>query len=395
MPTSLKVSLAKSYTGRFVAWLLWFNFIDLLACVWQQPSMRKAKKRVILQRIDGIGDYIVWTSTFRALEALYPSADYERIFVGCDVVRPLAENQPFFDRTILINQGLFVFDPKYRFQIIRQVRRLRADVLINFKLTREFLWSDSVVRCSGAPIRIGSAGLNNQMSSLSQKIGDGWYTQLIKAPVRYEHELISHKKFITAMAPRFDFELMIPGIPESQIDPASVIDGDYAIFFLGAAQANKIWPMEKFVEVANFVEKTCNLRVVLCGGRNEQGLADEFKASYSGSVIDLMGNDLLELNRLIRSAKLVLSNDTGAGHIAAVLKTPTVIITPGNQVDRFFPYPSLPVTDGIRQLSVVHEMPCFGCGYHCIYKDRPEDSPMPCVEGVSVADVTSAISELI
>ena len=131
---------------------------------------------------------------------------------------------------------------------------------------------------------------------------------------------------------------------------------------------------------------------MICGGPGEEGLAARFGSEFSGDFTDLIGKTrLLELYEIICSAKLVVTNDTGAGHFAAVSTTPTVVITPGNQVGRFFPYPDLPATTGFKQVSVLHEMPCFGCGWHCIYKDLPPTSPKPCIEGIEVENVKSAI----
>ena len=101
-----------------------------------------------------------------------------------------------------------------------------------------------------------------------------------------------------------------------------------------------------------------------------------------------------DLVKMVRGARLVISNDTGLAHISSMLKVPTIVVTPGNQIGRFFPYPESLVSLGTKQRSVVHEMPCFGCGWHCIY-DVPPDRPKPCVENIKVQDVNAAIVELL
>jgi len=41
-------------------------------------------------------------------------------------------------------------------------------------------------------------------------------------------------------------------------------------------------------------------------------------------------------------------------------------------------------------LAAIHEMPCFGCNWQCIYPVPPE-APTPCIAGITVDTVWSAV----
>ena len=87
------------------------------------------------------------------------------------------------------------------------------------------------------------------------------------------------------------------------------------------------------------------------------------------------------LAALAEDAKMYVGNDTGPMHIAAAVKTPVVAIFGGGTWPRFQPR-------GDRSLAIAGEMPCFGCGWDCIFADAP------CMSLVAVKDVQKAISSL-
>ncbi|MGH7996059.1 MAG: glycosyltransferase family 9 protein, partial [Opitutaceae bacterium] len=88
------------------------------------------------------------------------------------------------------------------------------------------------------------------------------------------------------------------------------------------------------------------------------------------------------LERLIgvlARARLHFGNDTGAVHLAAAVGTATVTIFGGGTWPRF-----MPASD--RAISLVHPLPCFGCGWDCAFGDAP------CVKWIGAAEVRSALA---
>ena len=289
-----------------------------------------------------------------------------------------------------------IFGPSYRFSLMRSVRRLRPDIVVNPRLTRDFLWGDSIVRCSGASVMIGSVGLDNLMTKFQERLSAGWYTKLIEKPDPTQHELISNLKFVNELDPGNTFELTPPEIGEVVSERPFDLDTNYAVLFVGALKADKRWQTDKFIETAGFVSREYGFQIVVCGGPGDEELARGLETNRSSGILNLVGStSLADLKKIIASARLIVTNDTGAGHIAAAARRPTVVITPGNNVGRFFPYPEQLASQGVKLVSVLHQMPCFGCGWTCIYTDIAENAPNPCVADISVGDVTSAINELI
>ncbi|MFZ1701165.1 MAG: glycosyltransferase family 9 protein [Pyrinomonadaceae bacterium] len=396
MAFSLKKTLKRSYTARFVVWLLLLNWVDLLVVLLPIHRTVKSRKRVIFLKTDGLGDHIIWSATFVALEELYPQDEFEKILIATTKLVEIGRAEHLFEGHVFFNWERFVIDPLYRFRAMREMRRLDADILVNTRLTREFLWSDSIVRCSGAAERIGSRGIDNQMTALQDQIARSWYTKLAPAPVRSDHELISHKKFLDSLHPHKRNVLTLPKLGIVSALPVQAPRPDYAVFFLGASSPRRVFPIKRSVAVAEHVRGKYALEIILCGGPGEEKLGSAFRRDFSDKATDLIGKTSLgELAHILAGAKLVVANDTGAAHFATAAKTPTVVLTPGSDVGRFFPYPEKPETREMRQRSVLHEMPCFGCVWDCIYTDLADNEPWPCIGNIGVDDVLSTIEHLL
>ncbi len=380
--------IKKSYLARFFAWVLVHNFVDMLAMALPIRREHANRKRVVFVKLDGVGDYIIWSATFERIREKYPSSEYERILVANERFREFADVDDTFDELVFVAVARLASSPAYRYRMMRQVRGLRAAVIVNPRLTRDFLWGDSIVRCSGAELRIGSEGIENLMSPFQERLSAKWYTELRPSPEPGIHELISNAAFL--------------GVEGSDlIQPATVIadfsredlPDKYLVAFVGAFGADKRWPLDRFAAAAKAVAEQHGLGVVLCGGPGEEHLSDEFRRHFTGDFTSLIGKTtLLELAEVIRKASLTISNDTAAGHIAVANKCPSIIVTPGNHIGRFFPYPDETTS---RQISVLHEMPCFGCGWTCIYTDLAVDEAKPCIARVSVSDVVNAAKRLL
>lgn len=389
----LKRLITRSYRVRFLYWLCCLNPIDLAARYLPVGTRwRAAKRRVAFVRLDGIGDYVIWSHTFDALDKIYPRESYERILIGSELWEDLARNEVLFDKAIYLDPPRAITDPVYRFRVFRSIRREAVDVVVNPRLTREFILMDSVVRVSGAAESIGSAGKANRMSELQERISNSWYSRLSPGPERQEHELISNFRFLETLDARRSFD---PHLRKAESGGADAVpelaENGHFVIFPGAQQGDKMWPIERFAEAAKAIAERSGLQAVICGGPGDRALAEEFGRSFGPGYLDLTGRiSLTQMCRVIEGAELLISNDTGAGHIAVARGCPTVIVTPGNHVGRFFPYPAEAMAEHAPQISVTHEMPCFGCDWHCKFTEIPPGEPKPCISDIPVSDVLSA-----
>ena len=99
-----------------------------------------------------------------------------------------------------------------------------------------------------------------------------------------------------------------------------------------------------------------------------------------------------ETVEIIRNSEFVIGNDSSAVHIAAATRTPSICIAPGAHYNRFVPYPEEVADHFYHPRVVVHQMPCFGCNYHCKF---PVEKQLKCIQNISVPMVAGKLTELL
>ncbi|MGF6835712.1 ADP-heptose:LPS heptosyltransferase [Paenarthrobacter sp. TE4293] len=103
------------------------------------------------------------------------------------------------------------------------------------------------------------------------------------------------------------------------------------VIHVGAAYGSRLWPVERFADVAAHLAATGH-QVVLTGGSSERARAEETAASakLQGANLDdglLAGRQgLAEFAATIAEARLVISADTGAAHLASAYGRPSVVL---------------------------------------------------------------------
>jgi heptosyltransferase I len=120
---------------------------------------------------------------------------------------------------------------------------------------------------------------------------------------------------------------------------AGVSDKSCAVLIPGSAQMEKCWPTQRFAKIAEKIARELNMAILGAGTNAEYELVEQVRRNASVPVINLAGQtDISELLALLRHASLVVSNDTGPGHIAEAMKTPTVLIFGHTNPLRVGPY---------------------------------------------------------
>ena len=159
-----------------------------------------------------------------------------------------------------------------------------------------------------------------------------------------------------------------PGQPQSLVFDLTRADREAARALVGACRPyvcvhpgaqlpSRRWPAQRFAEVARGIALQ-GRAVVLTGVAGESDLARQFKAALAMPCVDLVGRTTLgTLGAVIEGADLLLSNDTGVSHMAAALKTPSVVVSCGSDVGRWAP------ADGARHQMLWRDLPCRPCAH--------------------------------
>jgi heptosyltransferase I len=133
--------------------------------------------------------------------------------------------------------------------------------------------------------------------------------------------------------------------------------------FPGAGHESRRWPLEHFAEVADFLIRNKEVRVVVFAGPEERPLIPQMKTLFPAKTIFL---DRLTIPQLLSAqARLTVfvSNDTGPAHTAAAMGTPVVFIMDRPTPNNFTPvgdHHRLVGAENITQVSVqqVYQAAC-------------------------------------
>jgi ADP-heptose:LPS heptosyltransferase len=352
------------------------------------------KKKVLLVRLDAIGDFIIWLDAAQALRTLYPPEKYEITLLGNQTWTSLASLLPYFDRVWNLDRLKYLRNPFYCYTILSKVHEEQFDLAINPAFSREFQLGDVLVKVSDADEKIGSQGEREYIRKWQKNISDRWYTRLIPSEKRPLMELERNAEFIRGLGIT-DFCASVPVFPVLPDVPDSFDLKNYYVIFPGAGAAARQWPLERFKELAERIYDKIGWICVVCGGRGEELFGRGLEEGSKGHLQNWAGRTSLpELVAIIARAKLLVANETSAVHIAAAVSTPAVCILGGGHFGRFLPYRTEVQSAGLLPVPVFKEMECFGCSWDCIFA-VPRKQAVPCILGVELEAVWEAIEKMI
>ena len=113
--------------------------------------------------------------------------------------------------------------------------------------------------------------------------------------------------------------------------------------FPGAGHAGRIWPLERFAEVADHLMRNDRVRVIIFAGPEERAMVPQMKTAFPAKTIIFDRLTLGQLASAQARLTLFISNDTGPVHVAAAVGTPVIVL-----FDRPDPHSYTPVGEHHR-----------------------------------------------
>lgn len=375
--------------------------LDFIRCLamWLAAAMvalipssrpRSTRKKLLVIRLDAIGDFILWLDAARELRRLYPPEEFEITLFGNHLWTPLTEELPWFDIVWSLERKQYLLNPLHFIRTLMKVRYAAFDIVINPTFSREFKVGDILVKASQAPLRIGSMGDLDRIRPWQQQISNRWYTRLLPAQNGSRMELVRNADFMRCLGAE-SFKASVPELPLVSGLPPSFTTSEYVVIVPGAGTPAKQWAAQNFGEIAKRIHMKTGWRVVICGGPCDEPLGNCILNESFISLENWCGKTSLpELVAVLGGARLVVANDTGAVHIAASLSVPAVCIMGGGHPGRFIPYRVEILTSRPLPVPVIADRDCFGCGWRHCQKSRP-DAVAPCIAQISIENVWAAV----
>ena len=348
---------------------------------------RKIEKRLLIIKLDAIGDYILFRNFLEIIKNSEKFRNYEIDMLGNELWKDLALT---YDQSFITN--FYFTKPFSLYERPLQYLKLGWKLFVkNYEVVLQPTYSRTLINDGLAAITVGKEiiGFESDNELILQKYKkktDKFYTQKLQLSTDIIFEFERNRYFFEQVI-RTPINLYKPSFPFGPIKKNNNI-----IFFTGAGYIKREWGIDKFLSLAEHILEHTNYTIILAGSKSEQTHAEYlFNKLPQNRVFSRIGKTTLpELVDLIANSQLVISNETSAVHIAAACNTPTICIHGVAHYKRFVPYPA---HISNKLIFIYEKMPCFNCNWNCIYETE-KDEPFPCVSINSVQQVWVAFNRL-
>jgi lipopolysaccharide heptosyltransferase I len=289
----------------------------------------------LIVRLSAIGDTVLSVPVLCALRDHFPQATIGWIVEHTSA--PLLRGHRDLNHLIEVPRG-WLKSPRAIWQTVRKLRGIGFDVALDLQgLTKSAI----TARFSGAKRRLGFSKSDFEGREFSTWINTELVEPTAKHVIERSLELL---KPLGVDRPAVNFRM--PAYEESDATIAKYIvergmGAGYVVINTGAGWPSKLWPAERYGEVARYLGKKRNLpTVVTWAGQKERLVADEIIVKAGGYAHLAPPTSLTEVAALARRSRLFLGSDTGPLHIAVAVGTPCVGLYGPMPVSRCGPYGS-------------------------------------------------------
>lgn len=359
---------------------------------WSVPQPTLAPRRLLVLRLERIGDLLMAMPAISALRARAPgaalhlvvgewNAELARVIPGVSSVECV--NAPWLARGAPAHGPL---------DLCRRGWRWRArgfDLAVNLEPD---IRSNALLGLSGASSRVGYAS--------------GGGAAFLTRTLRYDtsaHTAVNAMRLVDAALPGSPGpagqNLAAPAMSLHVADDARrnvgvhLTDAGRLLVGINPSGGRRVkqWAAERFGEVGTRLGRAHRATIVLVGAVEDRGIVSAVRASIAEDVrvIDLSGRlDLSGLAALSERLALLITGDTGPMHLAAAVGTPIVAIFGPSSPARYAPL--TPNARVVRQ-----PLWCRPCDRIRRPPDRCADRVPDCLSMIGVDDVCQAADELL
>lgn len=345
----------------------------------------QAVRRILVIRLDNIGDLVLLSPALRTLKENLPQAELTLMASGAGPqVTPLLPwvDHLLVERVVWQSLGGFAEDAAAtQHALVQRLQAQSFDAAIIFTSFSQSPYPAAFIcYLAGIPIRLGQ----------SKEFGGELLTQWVK-PLPDETHQAERNLYLLESAGftvrNRQLKLHIPGAAQFGAD--QLLEGvgikigePFIALAPGASCAARRYDPLRFAEVAARLYAAANFPIVLIGSPREQELVRPLLARPG--VRSLVGcTSLPEMAAIVQRARLLLGNDSGPMHIADACRTPMVILYSGTEYESQWGPRQTPATL-LRQPT-----PCSPCyAFTCPYQ-------MECLDIAPEKVVAAAIQQLV
>jgi ADP-heptose:LPS heptosyltransferase len=350
-------------------------------------ARRLAEPRtIVVTRLQCLGDMIVFLPTLAALRRAYPRA-HVTLLTKHATGDQLVRGCPLVDE--VINLGQAGWRDKWR--VFGALRRRRVDL---FLISSQELGRVPWALASAARVIVGFRAAPGRSKMVHEKLPG-----LLSLPLTYDLESTEAENNLQLVAALTGRDTPLERVPiswcppqqrasaermllEVGIDPCRPI----VVLSTGAKAASKLWPLERFAELAQRLEAEHGAQIVFTGGPNEQATLQALIDRHDASWKNLAGRwNVQQFAAALGHCSLLITVESGPVHIGDAMNLPMVVLSGPTDLRRWRPT----VGDPARQIIINKNSPCAPCAH--------VSCPLPrhaCMLDISIDEVVAAAAQL-
>jgi len=289
--------------------------------------------KILILKPSALGDVVQALPVARLLKQSYPTAQIH--WWVAEVFAPLLEGDPDLAAVHRFRRKGWGRLSAWRHfgAMMRELRRERFDWVIDLQgLAR-----------SAVVAWLARGGLTVGVDS-GREGARAAYDRLVPRPEAAVHAVDWYKAVVRALDADADAEF--EWLPEQPEVAAAVreswpaLTGEWAVVCPGGRWRTKLWPEAHFHDlIRQLLAEQPGLRVAVMGDKADAAVGGRLAAVDGERCLDLTGKtSLKEMIEWLRSARVVITNDTGPMHVAAALGRPVVAVFGPTDPQRTGPY---------------------------------------------------------
>jgi ADP-heptose:LPS heptosyltransferase len=294
--------------------------------------------RLLVIRLDNIGDMVMMTPALRALRAASPRA---RVTLMASPAGALvAPMLPWID-DLVVHRALWQElspappDPDSQYELARTLRTAGHDASLIFTSFSQSPYPPAYAcYLAGVPVRAG----------LSREFGGGVLSHWFRPPPDATHQVDRNLFLLESVGvptAGSHLELSIP--PEVEFEVEALLEergiapGEpYLVLAPAASCPARTYDIRRFAELAGILSARTGLALVVTGSARDRGTLSPLTGAHpSARIVPLVGETSVPaLAAVIARAALLVTSHSGPMHLADAVGCPAVVLFSGTDLEQ-------------------------------------------------------------
>ena len=275
--------------------------------------------KICIVKLSAMGDIIHAMIALQFIKKNFPNVTIDWIVE--DGFKGVLENNPDIDNILPVNLKAI---KKNKLEIFNQIKLLNEYAKNNYDIVIDaqgLLKSAIVSKIVGGRI-VGSEIIGFDKDSIREGIASWFYDKTVA--IGYEQNVIDRN--IEVLCKSLGLNILNEDILSKKeflyFNENNISETFDIIFVVGASKPNKMYPKEKYLEVAEQLKEN----ILVVWGNDEEYEIAQWLSSQSTFISIASKGNLNDLKRIISKAKLIIGSDTGPTHMAWALNIPSITI---------------------------------------------------------------------